>query len=870
MGRGGRGVLTTPVQRSLGVADEPKAGRSSRGWENVSRRELCPVCGHDSWCSLAADRKTVVCRRIESDRAYVDSGGTPYWVHHLEPLDVPAFRVAYDSDPVLVPLADVVNRDRVYRRVLELLTLEDRHREALKSRGFTDDQIDRNGYRSLPRSGREGLAEKLRASFVDEPDVLVGIPGLHHRNSDSRWTFGGWEGLLIPVRDEQARIVALKTRDDDPGSDQKYRYVSSRSYGGASPGNPVHVPLHGQHGAEKLSVLDIVRITEGELKADLATASTRTLTLSVPGVSTWQSALEVIREMGVNGILLAFDADATTNPYVQRALVQAVRTLLARGYDTWVETWPVADGKGIDDLLAAGKKTQRHAGTNWLSVFGQAPELPGPIMEEERERPETPILLEPGLYDLTDDGNARRLIAIFGNDVRYHTASDEWLVWDDHRFRPDRSYEITRRARVVARAISYEAERATDPALARDTLRWGLTSQSQGKLTAMVSLARSDAGVAVGPEDLDTNPWLFNAANGTIDLRTGELLEPDRANLITRISPVEYDPDAELGMWDDFLGLAFGGNSEITAFAQRLLGYSLYGLTPEEILPMILGPAGSGKSTLISTLLAVFGDYARTAEFDTFLQRSTVGNARNDVARLVGARFVAATEVDRGRKLSQQVIKSLTGSDEVTARFLYKEAFTFRPGFLLALVANDAPAIEHDDDGMWRRVLKLSMDHPIPSHRRDPRVKETLRDPSRGGPAVLAWLVKGCLAWQKDGLQIPECVHDDTAAYRAEQDPLDGYIGLAVHADAAAWTSNEDLWLAYQWWAETTGEPKPITQKALSFQFSRSRLGLQSKPVRREGKTVRGWIGLGLTPEAREGIRAVTNAAGTPEAFDLG
>lgn len=830
-------------------------------WIEVSRGQPCPVCEGVSWCSVAHDGKTVVCRRVESGIHKVDSAGGEYWIHHLvEP--GPALAVVYDTEPVAVPLATPENRNRVYRKLLSLLALEDTHRQALRARGFTDSQIDSGGYRSLPSSGRERIAEAVRGAFADEPEVLVGIPGFHLRVSDGHWTIGGWEGLLVPVRDVAGRVVALKTRDDDPTSDQKYRYVSSRSHGGASPGSPVHVPVSGPKLLAGPDGPGTVRITEGELKADLATLATGVLTISVPGVSSWRAGLDAIRDLDVTKVLFAFDVDANTNPYVQRALVQAVNTLIGRGYDTSVETWAASDGKGIDDLLAAGKKPQRHSGSAWLSIFGQAPELPGPIVEEQGAG-DTPVACEPGVYPLTDDGNARRLIDTFGNDLRWHTALGQWLVWDDARFAPDHGFETLRRARLVARAISYEAGKASDAALAQATARWGMTSQSHGKLQAMVALARSNDGVAVSPKELDTDPWLFNTANGTIDLRTGGLLEHDRAHLITRMSPVTYDPDARSDMWEDFLDVAFGGDSTVIRFAQRLLGYALYGLTPEEVLPIILGPAGSGKSTLISTMLAVFGDYSRTAEFDTFLQRPTSGGARNDVARLVGARFVAATEVDRGRKLSQQVIKSLTGSDEVTARFLYEEAFEFRPGFLLALVANDAPAIEHDDDGMWRRALKLSMDHPVPAHRRDPRIKETLRDPRRGGPAVLAWLVKGCLDWQDNGLQVPESVLDDTAAYRSDQDPLAGYIGTAVVEDGAAWTSNEDLWAAYQWWAELTGEPKPLTQKALSFQFSRRRTGgLTSRSSRREGKTYRGWIGLGLTPEGRDGIRALRQAQG--------
>src|SRR5215212_8360654 len=154
--------------------------------------------------------------------------------------------------------------------------------------------------------------------------------------------------MLVPVRDIEGRIVALKIRADEAGEGSKYTYLTSTKYGGPGPGSQVHVPLH-----DELD-LSVVRLTEGELKAEIATALTGTLTVSMPGISSWRPALEVANSLGSGVVHLAFDADAKHNEQVARALREAYRTLRERGFEVVLETWPRELGKGIDDLLASG------------------------------------------------------------------------------------------------------------------------------------------------------------------------------------------------------------------------------------------------------------------------------------------------------------------------------------------------------------------------------------------------------------------------------------------------------------------------------------------------------------------------------------
>ena len=225
--------------------------------------------------------------------------------------------------------ADPQTLDQVYGTLLDQLALSHAHRQDLHRRGLTEACIKRSGYRTLPLKGREEVARPLVEHFGGE--VCSQVPGLYE-NEAGRFSIAGSAGMLVPVRDIEGRIVALKIRADEAGEGSKYTcskytYLSSTKYGGPGPGSQVHVPMH-----DELD-LSVVRLTEGELKAEVATALTGTLTVSMPGVSSWRPALEVPRSLGSGVVHLAFDADAKHNKQVALALREAHRTLKERGFE---------------------------------------------------------------------------------------------------------------------------------------------------------------------------------------------------------------------------------------------------------------------------------------------------------------------------------------------------------------------------------------------------------------------------------------------------------------------------------------------------------------------------------------------------------
>ncbi len=414
-------------------------------------------------------------------------------------------------------------------------------------------------------------------------------------------------------------------------------------------------------------------------------------------------------------------------------------------------------------------------------------------------------------FPLTDLGNAERLVAEHGRDLRFAPGMG-WFAWDGRRWKRDNDGEAIRRAKQSVRALYAKAADAASLEERKKVTSWAIASESEARLRAAVKLAETERAVIVEPREFDADPWLFNAANGTIDLQTGALREHRRDDLLTRITPAVYDNLAEHHLWDASLRRATGDDAELAGFLRRAVGYSLTGHTHEDKLFFAHGPTATAKSTLFEAIKAALGEYAATADFETFLKRRGDAGIRNDIARLDGARIVLSIEVDEGKTLAEGLVKLLTGGDTVAARFLYHETFEFQPRFKLWLAANARPRVSADDDAIWRRIVQVPFVCVIPEAERDERIKIELRTNPQVLSAILTWAVRGCLEWQQKGLAVPESVRDYTNEYRDENDPLRDWLADCCELDASAWTSTAELRKSYESWCETNAE-KPVGSK---------------------------------------------------------
>ena len=416
------------------------------------------------------------------------------------------------------------------------------------------------------------------------------------------------------------------------------------------------------------------------------------------------------------------------------------------------------------------------------------------------------------VLNLTDAGNAERFRAHAGERFSYVHSWGSWLHYDGVRWQRDGSGAAVRQALATLRAMAAETDKVPDEDHRGQLLKHALDSESSARLTAMLTLGQ--AMLPVSTDALDSDPDLLNVSNGTLDLRSGELRLHDRNDWVTRLAPVPYEADATCPLWEAFLDRVMGGNERLVTFLQRAVGYSLTGHTNEQILLLLYGVGANGKSTFLETLRAILADYSAITDFNTFLKRDSEG-ARNDLARLVGTRLVSAVEAEAGKPLAEALVKQLTGGDTITARFLFKEYFDFKPQFKIWLAANHKPNVRGSDHGIWRRIRLVPFTVTIPEAERDPLLTKKLAGEL---PGILAWAVRGCLAWREHGLGMPAEVLAATASYREEMDRFGGFFDEICVLEKGATVTAKELYEAYQRWCEANGE-RARSKKALAMVF---------------------------------------------------
>jgi hypothetical protein len=331
---------------------------TASSWRTLNHNETCPVCHSEGWCRVSPDAAIVACRRKESPHKREYSDGSEAWLHYLAEPDPSLKGEAQERKP-LSP-EEIARRNNVYSALLDLLPLNARHRENLLARGLTDEAIANAGYASLPASNAHYKLSKLLDQFTAQDIVTTPGFGIVERlgSGDEKYTKRAVElshtnGILVPIRTLDGSIVALKVRRD--AGDPRYVYLSMGDNG---PGSHVHVPTGPR--------TPTVRVTEGELKADVATLLSGELTISVPGVNSWRTALAVVNELTPELVVVAFDSDKAQNEHVSRAERRLINALLVAGFEVEVEEW--SDHKGIDDALLAGATITRQMAQRAIEI----------------------------------------------------------------------------------------------------------------------------------------------------------------------------------------------------------------------------------------------------------------------------------------------------------------------------------------------------------------------------------------------------------------------------------------------------------------------------------------------------------------------
>lgn len=451
----------------------------------------------------------------------------------------------------------------------------------------------------------------------------------------------------------------------------------------------------------------------------------------------------------------------------------------------------------------------------------------------------------------TDAGNGERFAFDQQGRVTYVNGIG-WHVYDGRRhqlladnLQPTDQAVETMRATGVAAASLPDTRRL-------ELQRWVLQSESLQRLKAMIALGTGR--LSAPPSDFNRRTDLFNCLNGTVDLRTGELRQHDPEDMLTQLSAIVYDPEAECPQWEALLRYAFWADvedearraegEEMVRYVQRLFGYCLTGDVSEKMLALFHGRSNAGKTTITDTLRDIVGpDYYVKVEqttLDAASPKKSGGSASPEVVKLIDKRFARLSETESGMKLKDDKVKEWTGLSDLTGRALYKNDVSFQTRFKLIIETNNKPNMVGSDQAMWNRV------HLVPFEREIERKEKGFgeRLVAEEGPGILAWIVRGSGEWYRQGLNPPVTVLKATADYKEKSDSLANFLFDMCELGPSETITTKHLRQLYVSWCDDNGDQERLGTHEFNEVMERH------PGLRREGQGGRRWRGVGIKPLA--------------------
>lgn len=401
-------------------------------------------------------------------------------------------------------------------------------------------------------------------------------------------------------------------------------------------------------------------------------------------------------------------------------------------------------------------------------------------------------------FPTTETGDAEYFAAQFGDRVKYDHRQGRWLIFHGHRWQVNDSGELHRLAVDAMRRRQRDVAKLENPEEKRLHYKWAIGGESRMRIDNLIALARNIKPISDSGAGWDADPWLLGVTNGVLDIRTGLLRDGEPEDRMTMMANAAYDPDATCPEWEAMMTRVFQGDPELMLYVQCALGYSITGITHEQCLFMNTGNGANGKGTTLGTVHWLLGDYADNLKFESLLVQPK-GVISNDIAKLVGKRFVMAGEPKKGMTMDDARIKQLTGCDPITARFLYHEDFTYQPVAKFWLSCNELPGVDDSSHGYWRRMRVIPWNSEFGGATDDKELKERLK---READGILRWLVDGCIhGWRAMGLTVPQAIQDATAAYRRESHALTPFLDERCLLGATGRVGAGQLYREYLDWA---------------------------------------------------------------------
>ncbi len=606
--------------------------------------------------------------------------------------------------------------------------------------------------------------------------------------------------------DADGKLLAVVYRYDPPGRRKEFRPWDAKRRK-MTPPDPR--PLYNQPG---IASSDIVVLAEGEKCAQALIDQGICATTAMHGAKAPIDKTDWTPLAGKQ-VLIWPDKDKPGWEYAQ----DAAQAALAAGATSCAILLPPEDRPEGWDAADAIEE-----GFDVAAFIGSGPRMEMHLPDESPEA-EAEAQSEQAVWG-TEDALALSFTRRYQHDWRYVAAWGKWMVWDGQRWRTEDTLAATDLIRHVCR---HAAVRSSNPKVAAKLA-------SSSTVGGVERLARADRRHAATTEEWDADPWLLNTPGGVVDLKTGRNRAHDRVDRMTKITTAT--PRGDCPTWLKFLDEVTGGDKALQAYLQRMAGYALTGSTREHALFFLYGTGANGKSVFLNTLASILGNYATNAPMDTFMETRSDRHP-TDMAGLRGARLVSSIETEQGRRWAESKVKSLTGGDKISARFMRQDFFEFFPQFKLFVAGNHKPAIRNIDEAMKRRLHLIPFTVTIPPEQRDKHLQQKLMAERDG---ILAWAIQGCLAWQRDGLNPPDSVVSATDEYFEAEDAIGRWLEENCVFAANAKSLTAELFNDWKQWCDASGEFTGTQRRFSDLLITR---GIEKW---RNGTGLRGFRGIGL------------------------
>jgi putative DNA primase/helicase len=641
---------------------------------------------------------------------------------------------------------------------------------------------------------------------------------------------GGWHIWIVFAEPVLARVVRhiLRPIVLGVGIPDATDLICPRSDSAPGTGNGVYLPWSGQSTGPHTQLFEIDPISGEWVQAPEQIAALLNWAKHPTPVSVLSDASEIESSSGTddNGKLKTCPEN-WDRPEMQRVLAELQERGLLRGARTdrgQTACCPAhADQRPSLSVAPGTKGVLFHcfAGCKHAAI----------VAALSLEPEEVFFFLDSFADHQTDLGNAELFRDQFRGQIVFCTDENRWRWWDGKRWAPDDGDHASQ----LGHELIYQLHRQGDRKRAKKL-------QSRARFRAMLDMAMHLEGIAVRVEEFDTSDHLLNVENGTLNLDTFELHPHDPNDRITKLAPVLYNPSARSDLWERVLRDVLP-DGDTSLFLQRFYGYALHGCKDLDTLLLMHGPTRCGKGTIQGAVSAALGnDYVRTVSSRAFAERKFVEMNAPEVAALRGARLANIYESGTEIQLDATLIKTITGHDPITAAEKYKNPVTFTPQFALVIATNTRPGLPADDDAVWERLIELPFNGTIPEEKRDPKVREALRDDPENRSAVLTWAVEGFRMLREEGLKPPTRVRQASSDYRSEMNHFNAFIDSECVLGSDLKMPVKVLNSAYSDWCKEAGL-KPLNYR----EFPKR---LEALGCRRD-RTGRGrfWSGIGLQQE---------------------